>query len=294
MKRTITYVIDRAFSGKSVEQYLRGEKGFSSGLLRRLKLQPDGLLRNGGHIRTVDILETGDCLTIHIPDDNSPILPADLPVRIAYEDEDVIVLNKPPFMPVHPTRNHQGDTLANALAGALIRREQTAAFRAVNRLDRDTSGLVVAGLNTYAACRLTGHVDKTYYAVVHGELHGTGTICLPIYRPDPLLIRRAVGLTGEHAVTHWHAVAGTKELTLLRIRLETGRTHQIRVHFSHLGYPLAGDTMYGEADGLLNRQALHCKTVSFTSPVSEKAVTVDSEFPQDMQAVIEGLSAYES
>lgn len=293
MKRTISYIIDGAFSGKTAEQYLRGEKGFSSGLLRSLKLRPDGLLRNGVHVRTVDILKSGDCLTVNIPDDESPVPPADLPVCIAYEDEDVIVLNKPPLMPVHPTRNHQGDTLANALAGALARRGQSTTFRAINRLDRDTSGLVVTGLNPYAACRLAGHVDKTYYAVVHGELHGNGTIDLPIYRPDPLLIRRAVGENGERAVTHWHATAGTKELTLLKIKLETGRTHQIRVHFSHLGHRLAGDTMYGEADGLLPRQALHCKTVSFTSPVSGIEVTVDSDFPEDMQAVIQGLTAYE-
>lgn len=294
MKRTITYTIGGAFSGKSAEQYLRTEKGFSSGLLRRLKLVPDGLLRNGEHLRTVDILNSGDCLTVNIPDDEAAVPPAHLPICIAYEDEDVIVLNKPPLMPVHPTHNHQGDTLANALAGVLSRRGQSAAFRAINRLDRDTSGLVVAGLNAYAACRLTGNVDKTYYAIVHGELHGSGTVDLPIYRPNPLLIHRAVGEGGERAVTHWHAVAGTSKLTLLRVKLGTGRTHQIRVHFSHLGYPLAGDTMYGTEDGLLPRQALHCKTVSFVSPVSGKAVTVDSDFPEDMQSLIDGLTVYES
>lgn len=242
---------------------------------------------NSEHIRTVDRLRTGDRLEISLPDDEALCIPpSDLPLNVEYEDEDVIVLNKPPFMPVHPTHNHQGDTLANALSGYLLKKGKACAFRAVNRLDRDTSGLVVIGLNTYSACRLSNGVEKEYYAIVHGFLEGSGTIDLPIRRVDPLKIHREVSEDGERAVTHWRAVASDGLLTLLAVRLETGRTHQIRVHFSHLGHPLAGESLYAQPDGLLGRQALHCKNVSFRSPVTNEAIHVSTAFPEDMQKLI--------
>lgn len=291
--RTIHFHVPEEFAGKATESYLRNRHGFSASLLRALKQSPQGILRNGAHVRTVDLLAGGDLLTVNIPDDNALIPPAPLPVTVAYEDEDVAVWDKPPGMPVHPTHNHQGDTLANAFSWHFACQGRSAAFRAVNRLDRDTTGLVVTGLNAYAASRLSGNVVKEYCAIVHGALQGEGTICLPIRRRDPLLIFREVGEDGEPAVTHWRAAAGNGRLTFLRIRLETGRTHQIRVHFSHLGYPLVGDTLYAPADGLLERQALHCRRVAFLSPVSRRPVAVTSPLPEDMQRILHTFTTYE-
>lgn len=293
MPRTINFFVTEEFSGKTVEHYLRDLHGFSSGLLRTLKQRDNGMLLGGEHVRTVDRLKKGDLLTVNIPDDDEPAPPSPILVPAAYEDEDVIVLDKPAFMPVHPTRNHQGDTLANAFAHRLAQRGRSAAFRAINRLDRDTTGLVVAGLNSYSACRLSGNVEKEYCAVVHGVLRGEGTISLPIRRRDPLLIFREVGEGGEPAITHWRTVAGNESLTYLHIRLETGRTHQIRVHFSHLGYPLVGETLYAPGDELMQRQALHCRRVAFTSPVSRKPVCITSPLPEDMLRVVKTLSPIE-
>ena len=287
MNRTLNYSIPIEYDGRTVMQYLKNEAGVSSRLLKFLKRQPEGILLNGVHTRTVDILHYCDTLTVNIPEDDSSVEPSDIEIKIAYEDEDIIILNKPPFMPVHPTRNHQGDTLANGLANYLKKTGRSVTFRAVNRLDRDTSGLVVIGLNQFAASRLSGNLDKTYTAIVEGELTGSGTINLPIRRPNPLLIKREVGEEGgERAVTHWTCERCENGLSLLRIKLETGRTHQIRVHFSYIGYPLAGDTMYWHGHEKIARQALHCSQVKFTHPVSGKTVEITSPLPEDMAGLM--------
>ena len=280
------FTVTPEYDGKKVQNFLRGNVHISSRLLGKLKHFDDGLLLNGRHIRTIDIIRTGDLLTVNIPEDSAPAEPSNLKVIIPYEDEDVIVAEKPPFMTVHPTRNHQGDTLANAVAAHLESEGKKAAFRPINRLDRDTSGLVVAGLNTYSASRLTGNIRKVYMAVVCGKLEGSGTIDAPIRRQNERYIFREVGEGGERAVTHWEAVKTDGELTLLKIRLETGRTHQIRVHFAYIGHPLVGDTMYGKADEKINRQALHCAAVSFEHPVSGKKIEIMSELPEDMKKLI--------
>lgn len=288
MKRELTFQIPEEFDGKTVLHYLRGHACVSSRLIKRLKRLPDGIQLNGAHTRTIDPIKTGDILELHLPEDETPAEPSAHPLQIHYEDEDVMVLEKPPFMPVHPTRNHQGDTLANAFASYLGKRGRTASFRAVNRLDRDTSGLVAVGLNSYAASRLSGCIEKTYTAIVLGRLTGCGRIDAPIRRPNPLLIRREVGRGGVHAVTNWRCLDYRNEMTLLEIHLETGRTHQIRVHFSHIGHPLVGDTMYGRPHPFINRQALHCSEIAFCHPVSGKKIQVTSQIPKDMENLLFG------
>ncbi len=204
-------------------------------------------------------------------------------VKPVYNDEDILVLNKPAFMPVHESRNHRGDTLANAAACYM---DSDTAFRAVYRLDRDTSGLVLIAKNELAACKLAGKIHKDYYAVCSGVLKGKGTIDLPIRRVCESIIERGVFSDGEKAVTHWEAVSNKSNTTLLKINLETGRTHQIRVHFAHLGYPLLGDTLYGENTDLIKRQALHCKTIYFTHPITNKEMAIECDFPNDFKGLI--------
>ncbi|MDD6620733.1 MAG: RluA family pseudouridine synthase [Eubacteriales bacterium] len=281
--RIIEFKITEKDNQKTIRDFLR-EFGVSSSLLKKLKNTENGITLNGKFAKSIELLSTGDILKISI--ENSGEMPKRLEnsnVQVCYNDEDIIVLNKPPYMPVHESRNHRGDTLANVAACYM---EKDTAFRAVYRLDRDTSGLVFIAKNELAACKLAGKVKKSYYAVCQGILTGEGTIDLPIRRIEESIIVRGVFDDGERAVTHWKAVKSFNDKTLLCINLETGKTHQIRVHFSHLGYPLLGDSLYGGDCTEINRQALHCKTISFIHPVTGQNITVDSDFPDDIKAVL--------
>lgn len=281
--RIIEFKITEKDNRKAIRDFLR-EFGVSSSLLKKLKHTENGITLNGKFAKTIELLSTGDILKISI--ENSGEMPERLEnsnIKVCYNDEDIIVLNKPPYMPVHESRNHRGDTLANVAACYM---EKDTAFRAVYRLDRDTSGLVLIAKNELAACKLAGKVKKSYYAVCQGTLTGEGTIDLPIRRIEESIIVRGVFDDGERAVTHWKAIKTFDDKTLLCINLETGKTHQIRVHFSHLGYPLLGDSLYGGNCTEIKRQALHCKTISFIHPVTGENITVDSDFPDDIKAIL--------
>ncbi len=265
----------------TVNQFLRLQKGYSASLIKELKRTEDGICVNGSHIRTVDVLNPGDVLTVLIPCGNNEIPPTDLPIDILYRDVDLLIVNKKAFTVCHPSRNHQGDTLANAVSAYLKKENFRCTFRAVNRLDRDTTGCVVIALNKLAAYKLSGSIRKTYYALADGMIESSGTIDVPVFRPDKMNIRRMADKRGIHAVTHYKPIASFGGLTLLEIHPETGRTHQIRVHFSNIGYPLIGDTMYGVPNEKINHQCLHCGKVSFIHPVTEKKITVCAPLPED-------------
>lgn len=280
--RVIRFEIKEKDNNKQIKEFLR-DFGVSSSLLTRLKQTENGITVNGNFARTIDRLSTGDRLVISIQ--NKGHMPKPLEnnnVQMVYDDEDILVLNKPFMMPVHESRNHQGDTLANAAACYMV---SDTAFRAVYRLDRDTSGLVLIAKNELAASKLAGRIKKDYYAICEGVLTDSGTIDLPIRRVNDSIIERGVFPDGEKAVTHWCAVKNNGECTLLKINLETGRTHQIRVHFSHIGHPLLGDSLYKGNCEQITRQALHCKTIYFTHPVTEKQMQIDSNFPEDFYQI---------
>ncbi len=270
--RVIEYKIEKE---GNILAFLKS-RGYSSRLISELRREENGIVLNGEKAKTTAEMKAGDLLKITLPDGESEIEGVDLPLEVIYEDEDILVVNKAPFTVCHPTRNHQGDTLANAVAFHLQKQGKRCIFRAINRLDRDTTGLVVIALNRYAAGRLAGGIDKTYLALAAGEIKEDGTINMPIERVDERKILRTVGENGQKAVTHYKVIKSTPEATLLKIKLETGRTHQIRVHFKAIGHPLVGDTMYGEADERIPRQCLHCAEVSFRHPVSEQTVTFSS------------------
>ena len=245
---TIQFTVPPENDGISVYNFLRAKCGVSYRLIKKLKRVPMGITANGQHIRTVDPLHGGDTVVLHIPEDENPTMPVELPIDILYEDEHIAVINKPFGMPVHPAREHVADTLANAFSAHLMANgEPNAAFRVINRLDRDTSGLVLTAKNSHAASLLHGHTDKVYYAVCQGNLTGSGTIDAPI-----------------------------------RVMEGTGRTHQIRVHFTSLGMPLAGDDMYGGSRDLICRQALHCGQLDFTHPITGKPMHFSIPLPDDM------------
>lgn len=281
--RIINFKITEKDNNKQIRDFLR-EFGVSSSLLIKLKNTENAITVNGSFARTIDRLSEGDTLTISIK--NSGKMPdpfVNNNVRIAYNDDDILVLNKPEMMPVHESRNHRGDALSNVAACYM---DRDTAFRAVYRLDRDTSGLVLIAKNELAACKLAGKIRKDYYAVCRGILTGSSTIDAPIRRIDDSIIKRGVFDDGEKAITHWRAIHHINGNTLLKLNLETGRTHQIRVHFAHINHPLLGDTLYGGDSSLINRQALHCKTIYFTHPISGEKMKIDCDFPQDFKGLI--------
>ena len=273
MNRTINYKINK---DTDILSFLKGGEGYSARLITELRKAENGIILNGQRAKTPSLMHSGDELTVNIPLGENEIPPVDLPLKVLYEDEDVLAVDKAAFTVCHPTRNHQGDTLANAVAFHLMKEGKSCTFRAINRLDRDTTGIVVIALNRLAAGRLRNSLEKTYFALVSGVLENSGTIDLPIERVDERKILRRVGENGQRAVTHYEIIKNFKNSTLLKIKLETGRTHQIRVHFAAVGHPLIGDTMYGEKSEVVSHQCLHCGQISFTQPVSGERIELFS------------------
>lgn len=288
MARRIEYIIGEDFQGKRVIQYLRGEAKLSAKLVRTLKNYSDGITLNGEHIRTVDLLHKGDILAVNIPHADGDIEPVEMDIDIVYEDDDIVVINKNPFLAMHPTHNHQGDTLANALVHHLLQKGKPTVFRAVGRLDKGTSGLVVCALNSYSADRISSFSEKEYLAVVKGKAE-KGTINAPIIRPDPMKTIRAVGEGGAESVTHYEKIKGDDKMTLVLVTPDTGRTHQIRVHFAHTGMPIVGDSLYGEDERGLGHQLLHRSKLAFRHPVTGEMMTFTAPMPPDMQSVADEI-----
>lgn len=286
--RILSYTIPIQYDGRMVKEYLRQEMKCSGTLIKALKRQNRGILLNGEPVYTVDRLHAGDRLELQIPQAEGYCHHSvEMPLSVVLQDDDILVLDKPPFMAVHHSANHHKDTLANGVAYYLQQQGLSAAFRAVNRLDRDTSGLVLLGLNPYAAARLAQGIEKVYYAVVDGVYRGKGTIDLPIRRKGGSVILREVGEGGQQAVTHWESIAVYDRLSLLKIHLGTGRTHQIRVHFSHFGTPVLGDTLYSKGDSRIHRQALHCGEMRFHHPVTGELVACQAPLPADIKGLLE-------
>lgn len=287
--RVIEYTVPEEFEGKKVYNFLRGYVEISTRLMRTLKRIPNGIMLGDNQGRTIDVIHAGDKITLNIPEDDTTPLPIEYPLDIVYEDEDLLIVNKPPMLAMHESHNHQGDTLANAVAFYLQSKGKTAKMRAVGRLDKGTSGLVVCALNAHCAARLSGKIKKQYLAIAKGRYEQDGKIEKPIYRPDPIKTYRTADDRGDYALTMYHPEETGDNYTLLRVDLATGRTHQIRVHFSYLGTPLYGDTMYGEMDNRICHQALHCESLSFTHPISGETMTLKAEMPEDMKALLENL-----
>ncbi len=280
--RELSFLIDEENDGVQIRDYLRNF-GVSAALLTKLKQTENGVTRNGEFAKTIDRLNQGDVLTIRIENSGHMPTPTKMDIEVCYEDEDILVLNKPAFLPVHESLNHRGDTLSNFVSYFL---DEDMAFRAVFRLDRDTSGLILIAKHELSASKLAGRIKKDYYAVAEGEIKEGGTINLPIARCGESIIKRRVDENGETAITHYQPISTKNGNTLLKINLETGRTHQIRVHFSHIAHPLLGDELYGGKTEQISRQALHCKTIYFTHPITEKEMIIDCDLPEDIKKLI--------
>ncbi len=280
--RTIEFIIDEKNEGVKIRSFLRSF-GVSTALLTKLKNSENGITVNGSFARTIDPLHTGDVLKINIENSGKMPEPVKTDVDVVYEDEDLIVFNKPPHMPVHESRHHIGDTLSNFASYYL---GENGAFRAVYRLDNDTSGLVLVAKNMFVAGKLAGAIKKDYYAVACGIIENDGVIDKPIARCSNSIIKREVREDGAFAVTHYEVVSVMGNTTLVKLNLETGRTHQIRVHMEYIGHPLLGDTLYGTPSEAIARQALHCKDIYFTHPVTEKEMHITCDYPTDIKNII--------
>ncbi len=288
MGTKINFKVNEDYDKKLVKEFLRRKCEVSSTLLRQLKLIDNGITRNGEHIRAVDTVNVGDEIVITLPEEKNDTTPVNLPINILYEDEHIIIFDKAPFMAVHPVHGHIDDTLANAAAYYAKTHGELWTFRAINRLDRDTSGTLLAAKNAYAAARLPKTVKKKYIAVCEGTIENGGTVDAPIRLKEGHSIQREVGEGGVRAVTHYKPIEWGNNHTLVEFDLETGRTHQIRVHMSYLGYPLAGDDMYGGSRALINRQALHCGEVSFIHPITNEFMRVESQLPKEFTHILLG------
>ncbi len=280
MSRTFSYTVPSDADGQKVHYFLR-RQGMSSRTVIRAKNMPDGMRLNGRPVRTVDSLIAGQTLTVTLPDDEVRIEGARIPLSIVYEDEAVLVIDKPPFLAVHPSAGKPDPTLANGVVAYFAEKGEPMSFRPLSRLDRNTSGLLLAAKDPHTAYLLSGKIRKEYLAVVTGYLEGEGEIDQPIRVKAGCAITREVGEGGKPSVTRYRSLWTDGRISLVRLMLLTGRTHQIRVHMAWLGHPLAGDTMYG-TDKSLPRQALHCAQLIFPHPETKKEMSLTSPLPLDV------------
>lgn len=285
--RALEFPVPDEYDGIRLKNFLRSCCSVSARLMIRLKREPHGITVNGKHAIVTELLHSGDVVRLLLPEDEKRQDPVPYPLSIVFEDDDLLVVDKPAGMPMYPSPGHDRDSLANAAAALFLERGQKIAFRPVYRLDKDTTGLVVLAKNAYSAARLAGKVQKEYSAVCEGILSGEGVFDGPIGLKAGHGIQREVTPHGGKSVTRWRAVRSGGGHTLLCIRLETGRTHQIRVHFSHAGHPLAGDDMYGGSLGKISRQALHCGAIRLVHPVTGETAALQSAFPPDLKELLE-------
>ena len=295
MNRNIDYIIDEDSAGLRVEQFLR-RKRYSGQNLSEIKRMPKSILVNGVHYYMRQELSKGDHLQVRICEtkNSEKIPPTNLPLDIIYEDEDLLVLNKPAGMPIHPSLNNYTNSIANALAYYFQSQGKPFIFRCCNRLDRDTSRLTIVSKHLVSGSILSDmtkyrEVHREYLAIARGSVTPSeGTIQAPLGRKEGTIIERTVDWEhGEDAVTHYKVVKEANGHSLVSLRLETGRTHQIRIHMKYLGYPLIGDYLYNPDMEYMTRQALHSHHMEFTHPITGEHMSFTAPLPEDMARVMQ-------
>lgn len=322
--RSITYEITAADANQKVSSFLK-HKGYSTQNRVNLKKDEKSIRVNGVCVFQNAILRAGDVLEVQIREQESSdgIIPVELSLDIVYEDEDLLVINKPAGMPIHPSLHNYDNSLGNALAWYFKKQDKPFVFRCINRLDRDTSGLTIVAKHMVSGAILSQMVaakskdgleadgiHREYLAIVEGHVTPEqGVIDAPIARKESQCLERVVDWeNGERAVTHYQVIRQTADYSLVALQLETGRTHQIRVHMSYLGYPLVGDFLYNPnyagnqidrvtdtqakektADYPIHRQALHAHKISFSHPMTGKHMDFCVPMPDDMRRLIDNV-----
>lgn len=290
MKREFNYLVSSNDDGQKLESFLKN-RGYSHHILTHLKRTENGICVNGEWAYTSCSLREGDILSVLLLEENSSehILPVNLPFPIVYEDEDILIIDKPADMPIHPSINNYENTLANAAAWYFQQKGEAFVYRCINRLDRDTTGLLILAKNMLSGAILSRmsasrEIHREYLAIAKGCVPPYGIIDAPIARKKDSAIERCIDTAnGERAVTHFKRLSFDKEFSLVSLKLETGRTHQIRVHMKHIGHPLPGDYLYCPDFSKIKRQALHSYRLKFLHPITGKPVEFTAPVPEDFK-----------
>lgn len=297
MDNLLTFNIGSEDAGSKLRDFLKFKCNFSSRFCR-VSAYGQNIFVNKNVVRLSYILKENDVVEIKLNKEESQnIDPEDIKLDIVYEDQDLIVINKPPFIVVHPTKSHPNNTIANGLIHYFREKGENCIVRLVNRLDMNTSGLLIVAKNQFSHMALQRDMNedtfkKQYLAITHGSLsEDKGTIDLPILNAEDNGIKRTIDHRGQRSVTHYEVVERYKEAQLVRLTLETGRTHQIRIHLSHFGCPIYGDILYGSEDKeYIQRQALHAYKLQFPHPRDNRIIELESQLPSDMKELIEILN----
>ena len=293
----ITYKVGEDGNEIKIRDYMKDNLNLSGRFIRGSAMNKR-LRVNGKEVKLSYRLHEGDIIEVIVnAEESQDIEGEDLNIKVIYEDDDLLIVDKPPFMVVHPTKSHQTGTLANGVIHHFRSNNDNSIVRLVSRLDRDTSGLIMIAKNQFSHMNLAKSMEKnlikkSYLAIIHGELKNhEGTIDLPIGRPTNETIKRAVLEDGQRSITHYKVIESYKEGALVELLLETGRTHQIRVHLSHVGCPIYGEQLYSDFNDeeLISRQALHAYVLSLPHPRTGKILNFKSDLPEDMQKLINKL-----
>lgn len=293
------FLITDKYNGHTVLSYLHLTLKISSNVITELKKDEHGIEVNGNHVTVRYILKTNDVLSINENDfeENSSknIEPIKINLNIVYEDGNIIVIDKPPYMPTHPSHNHRDDSLANGLAYIYKKRNIPFVFRSIGRLDRNTSGLVMVSKNRIACAYMSNaksknKIQKRYIAILEGEANypfdSYTKIETYIKRQQESIIVRVCCENeeeGDYALTEFKVLYKGNGLTVVEAIPKTGRTHQLRVHFAHIGFPIYGDAIYGNESPLIGRHALHAYNLTLPIPFCNKSASMYSYPPEDMQ-----------
>ncbi|MCY6959724.1 RluA family pseudouridine synthase [Clostridium sp. ZC22-4] len=289
-------MVQNEYDGLKLNQYLRSVVKFSSRFTQKV-VRSGGVKVNNVNATLFTKLSAGDNIEVYIDkSEEQDIIPEKMELDIVYEDKDIIVVNKPAGIVVHPTKRYPQGTLANGLLYHFKQNGDNCIVRLVSRLDMDTSGLILVAKNAFSHMSLARDMNKeqfvkAYLAIVHGNLpQEKGVIDKPIYKPDDGSIKRIIDGRGQKSITHFNVVERFNNSDLVRLVLETGRTHQIRVHLSSMGTSIYGDSLYGkEEDEYINRQALHAYSLQILHPRSGELLKFQCELPDDMKELLRKL-----
>lgn len=292
------WIVTKTEAGMNIRDYLQKVQGISRRILISAKSDEGAILLNGEKETVRKLLQAGDELEVKLPPEKISkwLFPEDIALSIVYEDEAVIVINKPAGVVTLPSPKYKSGTVANALLFHYERIGNPNTVHVVTRLDRETSGLILIAKDRLSHSILSKSqkqftMKRKYKTILEGQLDNEkGTIDSPIGRKEGSIVEREVRTDGKEAITHFEVIQSWRNYSLVNVELETGRTHQIRVHFSHINHPLAGDDLYGGNKALIKRQALHCYKLSFEHPYTNEELTFQVELPTDMKQAVETLA----